>query len=170
MTERTDVTKFGDMPVTLLGEEIKTGATAPDFTALTEALKPVSLSDFKGKTVIISVMPSVDTGVCAMQTTRFNKEAEKLGEAVQVLTISVDLPFALGRFCSAEGIKNALTLSDHRTLDFGTKYGFAIKELRLLARGVVVVDANGSVVHVEYCSQITDHPDYDAALKAAKRI
>lgn len=154
-------------PLTLLGHELKAGDKAEDFSVLANDLSPVKLSDFKGKVKIISVFPSIDTGVCAAQTRRFNVEAANLPD-VQILSISVDLPFALGRFCAAEGIDKNKTLSDHKDLDFGLKYGFLIDELRLLARGIVVVDRNDVVKHVEYVKEIADHPDYEKALAAAK--
>lgn len=158
---------MGGNPIKLLGEEIKVGAVAPDFTVLDAGLNPVKLSDAKGKTVIISVVPSVDTSVCASQTRRFNEELAKL-EDVVIYTVSVDLPFALGRFCAAEGIDAVKTLSDHRDLDFGQKYGFVIDGLRLLARGIVVVNPEGEVTYVEYVDEVTHHPDYDKAIAAVK--
>jgi len=164
---RKDQVKMGGNPVTLVGEAIKVGDKAPDFTVLDSSNAPVKLSDVSGKTVLISVVPSVDTSVCAAQTRRFNEEAAKLDNVV-VYTISVDLPFALGRFCGAEGIDIVKTLSDHKDLDFGTKYGFVIEEARLLARGIVVVDPDGIVKYVEYVPEVTDHPDYTKALEAAK--
>ncbi|HLR73268.1 MAG TPA: thiol peroxidase [Pseudogracilibacillus sp.] len=160
------VTFSGD-PVTLIGNEIKVGDQAQDFTVLANDLSERSLSDYKGKIKLISVVPSVDTGVCAQQTKRFNEEADKL-DNVHVLTISMDLPFAQTRWCSAEGVKNIDLLSDHRDADFGQKYGVLIEELRLLARAIFVVDENDKVVHVEYVPEVTTHPDYDAALEAAK--
>ncbi len=165
---RKDVVKFGGNYITLVGKEIKVGDVAPDFAVLDNDLNTVKLSDSKGKTVVISVAPSLDTSICAAQTRRFNEEVAKLDNTV-VYAISVDLPFALGRFCSTEGIENVKTLSDHRDLDFGNKYGFIIEELRLLARGIVVVGADGKVKHVEYVPEIKSHPDYEAALAAAQK-
>ncbi len=169
MVKRTGVITFGGNPLTLAGNEIKVGNKAPDFYALNNKLEPVKLSDFNGKVRIISVFPSIDTPVCAAQTRRFNVEAANLGD-VQILTVSCDLPFALGRFCAAEGIDKEITLSDHKELDFGLKYGFVIDELRLLARGVVVVDKNGIVKYVEYVKEVTDEPDFDSAIKAAGEL
>lgn len=160
---RKDQVTMGGNPVTLLGEAIKVGDKAPNFTVLNSDLGPVTLADAAGKTVIISVVPSVDTGVCAAQTRRFNEEAAKLNDVV-IYTVSVDLPFALGRFCAAEGIDIVKTLSDHKDLDFGTKYGFVIEELRLLARGIVIVDKSGIIKYVEYVPEVTNHPNYDKAL------
>lgn len=162
-------TTFLGNPLTLLGEPVKTGDHAPDFTAIGEGLKPVRLSDFAGKKIIISAVPSVDTGVCAAQTRRFNLEAASL-EDVVILTISCDLPFALGRFCAAEGIDKVITLSDHKDTDFGLKYGFLIEELRLLNRGIVIIGKDGMVSYVEFVSENTNHPDYDAALEAVKNL
>ena len=170
MTERKNIVTFKGNPVTVVGEEVKVGDKTKDFTVLSTDLKEIKLSDYRGKVVIISVFPSVDTGVCALQTTRFNQEAGKFPEDIQLLTISVDLPFALSRFCADKGIKNALTTSDHKELDFGLKYGFVIKELRLLARGTVIVDKDGTVKYVEYVSEIGEHPDYDKALEVAKSL
>ncbi|SEM38283.1 thiol peroxidase (atypical 2-Cys peroxiredoxin) [Mesobacillus persicus] len=159
---------FKGNSVTLLGNEVKVGDQAPDFTVLANDLSQVGLQDSKGSVRLISVVPSLDTGVCDAQTRRFNEEAANLGN-VKVLTVSVDLPFAQKRWCGANGIENVQTLSDHRELSFGEAYGVAIKELRLLARAVFVVDANDKVTYVEYVSEATDHPNYEAALEAAKQ-
>jgi thioredoxin-dependent peroxiredoxin len=158
---------FKNNPVTLLGNEVKVGDSAPDFTVLANDLSPVSLADSKGKIRLISVVPSIDTGVCDAQTRRFNEDASKV-ENVEVLTISVDLPFAQKRWCAANGLENVQTLSDHRELSFGEAYGVHIKELRLLARAVFVVDTNDKVTYVEYVSEATNHPNYEAAIEAAK--
>ena len=158
---------FINNPVTLVGTEVKVGDKAPDFTVLGNDMKPVSLSDSKGTVRIISVVPSLDTGVCDQQTRKFNVEASKL-DNVNVLTISVDLPFAQKRWCAASGLDNVQTLSDHRDLSFGEAYGVVMQELRLLARSVFVVNSNDEVVYVEYVSEGTNHPNYDAALEAAK--
>lgn len=169
MEERKGVVSMQGNALTLCGPEIKVGATAPDFTVLDAGLKPVKLSDFDGKVKIISTIPSIDTGVCAMQTRRFNQEATALKDVV-ILTISCDLPFALGRFCGAEGIDKVITLSDHKDTDFGLKYGFLIKELRLLNRGIVVLDRNNKVAYVEYVKENTELPDFEAALAAVKKL
>jgi thiol peroxidase len=169
MSRRTDVVTMGGNPVTLVGTEVKVGDKAPDFTALKADLSPYSLSDVEDKVKIISVVPSLDTGVCELQTIRFNEEAANL-EGVAILTVSMDLPFAQKRFCSANDIDKVITLSDHRDLDFGTKYGFEIEELRLLARGIVVLDEDNIVRYVQYVPEATDHPDYDKALEAAREL
>ena len=159
---------FSNDPVTLIGEEVTVGDSAPDFTVLSTDLSPVSLADSKGKVRLISVVPSIDTGVCAKQTKKFNEEASSLGEDVQILTISVDLPFAQKRWGGAEGIDAVQMLSDHRDFSFGEAYGVGIQELRLLARSIFVVDKNDKVTYVEYVSEVTDHPDYEKALEAVK--
>ncbi|MEI6123446.1 MAG: thiol peroxidase [Bacteroidota bacterium] len=164
MEKHIGLITFGGNPLTLDGEMVKVGDKAKDFTALANDLAPHSLSEYDGKIRIISVVPSIDTGVCAAQTRRFNVEASKL-ENVIIITISCDLPFALGRFCAAEGIDKVITLSDHKETEFGLKYGFLIEELRLLSRGIVIVDKSGMVRYVEYVKEITTHPDYEAALE-----
>jgi thioredoxin-dependent peroxiredoxin len=158
---------FKGNPVTLIGSEVKVGDQAPNFSVLANDLSNVTLEDTKGQVRIISVVPSIDTGVCDAQTRRFNEESQELGN-VKVLTVSMDLPFAQKRWCGANGIENVQTLSDHRDASFGEAYGLLIQELRLLARAVLVVDSNDKVVYVEYVSEATDHPNYDAALTAAK--
>ena len=161
MREIKDKVTFKGNPVTIVGEEVKVGEKARDFTVLASDLREVKLSDYTGKVVVITVFPSVDTGVCALQLARFNQEAA---------TISVDLPFALGRYCADKGIKNALTASDHRDLDFGLKYGFVIKELRLLTRGTIIVDKEGIIRYVEYVPEVGQEPNYDAALEVVKKL
>lgn len=167
MSERKGAITFKGNEVTLLGSEIRVGDQAPSFTVLANDMTPKTLSDFPGVR-IISVVPSVDTGVCDLQTRRFNEEAAKC-EGIEVLTISMDLPFAQKRWCAATGLEHAHTLSDHRDCSFGLAYGVAIKELRLLARAVFVVDQQDQVIYVEYVSEATNHPDYDAPLEAARK-
>ncbi|MFC4618797.1 thiol peroxidase [Camelliibacillus cellulosilyticus] len=157
---------FGGNPVTLIGSEVKVGDQAPDFTVLSNDLAEKTLHDFKGVRLISSV-PSLDTGVCDAQTRRFNEEATKLNDTT-VLTISCDLPFAQKRWCGAAGLEDAVTLSDHRDLSFGKAYGVAMEALRLLARAVFVVDSNDRIVYAEYVPEVTTHPNYEAALEAAK--
>lgn len=158
---------FKNNPVTLLGNEVSVGDQAPDFTVLANDLSPVTLADTKGKVRIISVVPSIDTGVCDAQTRRFNEDASTI-ENTEVLTVSMDLPFAQKRWCASNGLENVKTLSDHRDASFGESYGVLIQELRLLARAVFVVDANDKVTYVEYVSEATNHPNYEAAIEAAK--
>ncbi len=169
MSRRTDTLTVGGKPMTLIGTEVKVGDKAPDFTALKGDMSPYSLGDAGDKVKVISVVTSLDTGVCETQTIRFNEEAAKL-EDVVIITISVDLPFAQKRFCSANDIGNVITLSDYRDLDFGTKYGFEIEELRLLSRGIVVLDRNNVVKHVEYVSENSNHPDYEKALEVVRGL
>ncbi len=169
MKESSVKITFAGNPLTLLGNEIKVGDKAPDFIAVGTGLTSVKLSDYAGKTVIIAAYPSVDTSVCAAQNRRFNAEVNQLRDVV-VLSVSCDLPFAQSRFCAAEGLDNIVTISDHKDLDFGEKYGFVIKELRLLARGTVVIDKSGIVRYVEYVSEVTNEPDYDAALILVKDL
>ncbi|MEA2041636.1 MAG: thiol peroxidase [Bacteroidota bacterium] len=159
---------FAGNPMPVSGKEIKVGDKAPNFTVLDNDLKPVQLSDFDG-VKILSVFPSLDTGVCASQNRKFNEEAAK-HENIDILSISVDLPFAQKRFCGAEGIDKVKTLSDHKDLDFGEKYGFVMAPLRLLARGTVVIDKDNTVKHVEYVSEVTTEPNYEAALKVAAEL
>jgi thiol peroxidase len=167
MAERTGVITFKGGPLTLIGPELKVGDTAPNFKLLNNSLGEVTLDNYKGKTLIISVAPSLDTPVCSLQTQRFNKEIPSLPPSVEVITVTADLPFAQGRFCGAEGIKMT-TLSDHRDMAFGDAYGTHIKELRLEARSVFVVGKDGKIKHVEIVKEVTEHPNYDEALKVAK--
>jgi len=155
---------FGGKPVELAGEAIKPGDQAPDFTVVNAKLESVKLSDYAGKTRVIAVYPSIDTGVCQAQNRRFNAEAVNFKNLV-VLSVSCDLPFAQRRFCAAEGLDHVITLSDHRDVDFGKKYGFLMQEVRLLALGTVIIDPQGIVQYVEYVPEITQEPDYQAALK-----
>ena len=166
-TENKSVITFKGNPMTLLGTIRKVGEAAPDFTVLKNDLSPGKLSDYRGKKVLISVVPSLDTDVCDMQTRRFNQDASQVPN-VQILTISMDLPFAQARWCGAAGIKNLLTMSDHRDADFGLKYGLLIKELRLLTRAVLVIDEKGVIVYQQILPEVTEQPDYAAALAAAK--
>jgi thioredoxin-dependent peroxiredoxin len=158
---------FKNNPVTLIGQEVKVGDKAPNFTVLANDLSPVTLETSAGKVRLISVVPSVDTGVCDAQTRRFNEEASKIGN-VEVLTISMDLPFAQKRWCAASGLENVHTFSDHRDASFGEAYGVLMQELRLLARAVFVVDSNDVVTYVEYVSEGTTHPNYEAAIEAVQ--
>lgn len=171
MTKETlNITSRMGTPLTLLGEPTVVGAKAPEFTAIDVNGSPVKLSDFKGKTVVIAVFPSIDTKVCAMQTRQFNKRATDMGDHVMVLTLSKDLPFALGRFCAAEGLNNVHPLSDYMASEFGLKYGFLIKENQLLSRGVVVIDKDGKISYVEYVDDIVKEPDYERAIQAIKAL
>ncbi len=168
-TERKGGVKFKGNPLTLVGPELKTGDKAPEFSLLAKDLSEVKLSNYKGKTVLLNVVPSLDTPVCNLQTKRFNEEAAKFPPSIVVLTVSVDLPFAQTRFCGAEKTDKIQCLSDHRETSFGQAYGVLIKELRLLARSIFVVDPNGKISYVEYVPEVTHHPNYDKALDALKQ-
>jgi len=156
-------------PLTLVGNEVKVGDRAPDFVALDNNLAAVSFSSFRGKVRILSSVPSLDTPVCDVQTRRFNQEAANLGPNVQILTISMDLPFAQKRWCGAAGVTEVRTLFDHREASFGAAYGVLIKELRLLARAVFVVDARGVIQYIQIVNELTQEPDYKAVLDAARK-
>ena len=167
--ERPGAATFLNHPLTVLGPEIQVGDRAPDFTVLTNDLKPLTLRDTAGQVRIFSVVPSLDTPVCDQQTRRFNEEAAKLPN-VEILTISMDLPFAQKRWCGAAGVDKVRTLSDHRDASFGLAYGTLIKELRLNARSIFVLDRDNTVRHVEYVKEISAHPNYEAALAAARQL
>ncbi len=169
MTNSTTVTMKGN-PLTLIGNMPKSGDTAPDAEVLNNDLAPVKLSSFRGKTCILTSVPSLDTPVCDIETRRFNTEAAGLGSDVVILTISMDLPFAQKRWCGAAGIQNVITLSDHRTAAFGKAYGVLIQELRLLARSVMVIDRNGVIRYAELVKEIAEEPNYGAALAAVKSL
>ena len=170
MSERTGAATFQGNPLTLVGPEIKVGDTGPDFTLTANDLSPVTLGDFKDKVVIIASVPSLDTPVCDMETRRFNSEAAALGDDVVILAVSMDLPFAQARWCGAAGVEAVRTLSDHKDASFGQAWGALIKELRLLTRAVFVVGKDGKVAYVQYLTEITEEPDYDAALEAARKL
>ena len=170
MKERTGIITMKGNPLTLLGNEVKGGDVAPDFEVLSNDLSPVTLSSFRRKVCIVSSVPSLDTPVCDTETRRFNEEAGRLSSDVAVLIISMDLPFAQKRWCGAAGVTRVQTLSDHRDASFGTSYGVLIKELRLLARAVFVVDRNRIVQYVQLVKEITQEPDYDAVLTAASKL
>ena len=169
MSERSGIITFKGTPFTLLGPELKIGDKAPDFAVVDNALSPVTLASSTGKIRIISAVPSLDTPVCDSETRRFNQEAAGLPGSVQVLTVSLDLPFAQKRWCGAMGIDKVITLSDHREASFGLNYGVLIKELRLLARAVFVVDRAGLLTHVELVREIADEPYYAGVLSALAR-
>lgn len=169
MPERTGLVTMKGNPLTLQGEVIKVGDKAPDFEVVGNDLSPVKFSSFRGKACVISSVPSLDTPVCDMETRKFNDAAGKLGDDVVVLTISMDLPFAQSRWCGAAGVDKVVTLSDYREANFGLAYGVLIKELRLLARAVFVVDRGGMVRYVELVKEIANEPDYDAALNALRQ-
>ena len=154
-------------PLTLIGPELKVGDKAPDFKLVDNSLKHVTLADTGHNVRIISVVPSLDTPVCDLQTKRFNEEAAKL-PGVDILMISMDLPFAQKRWCGAFGVDRIKMLSDHRSASFGEAYGTLIKDLRIESRAIFVLDKDNVIRHVEYVKEVADHPNYDAALAAAK--
>ena len=157
-------------PLTLLGPELRQSQQAPDCELVANDLSTVNLSSYRKRVCIISSVPSLDTSVCSAMTRRFNEEAGKLSEDVVVLTVSMDLPFAQKRWCGAEGIEKVITLSDHREASFGKNYGVLIKELRLLARTIFVVDKQGSIRYIERVKEQTNEPDYEAVVNAAKEL
>jgi thioredoxin-dependent peroxiredoxin len=168
--EKKGVVTFRGNPLTLLGEELKIGDRAPSFTVLDKDLTPVALSDFAGKIKIISVTPSLDTPVCNLQATMFNKSAGALSPNIALINVSMDLPFAIARFCSSEGIDKLRTLSDHRDASFGLAYGVLVTELRLLARSVFVIDSTDTIRYIEIVPEMTNEPNYDKALNEAKKL
>ncbi len=168
--ERKNIVTSKGNPLTLVGPALKVGDKAPDFVALDKDMTPVGLKDFAGKVKVFSVTPSLDTPVCNLQATRFNEEAGKLPADIVIINLSMDLPFAISRFCSAGGIDKIRTLSDHRDASFGNAYGVLIKELRLLARSIFVVDKNNTIRYMEIVPDITSHPDYTKTLEAVKAL
>ena len=159
---------FKGNPVALAGDEVRVGHQAPDFTVQKTDMSDYALNSTVDKTRIIACVPSLDTPVCDAETRRFSKDAAGIPNT-EVITVSVDLPFAQGRFCKAANINNVKTLSDHRDVSFGKAYGTLIKEARLLSRAIFVVDPSDTVTYVEYVKEVTDHPNYDAALSALKQ-
>jgi thiol peroxidase len=170
MIERPGAATFMSNPLTLVGPEIKIGDKAPDFNVVDNELRPVTLADYKGKIKILSSVPSLDTPVCDTETRRFNMEAAKLPDNVAVLTISMDLPFAQKRWCGAADIDKVTTLSDYQDRSFGQTYGVLIKELKLLARCVFIVDANDKVRYVQLVKEVTSEPDYTGILDAVNGL
>jgi thiol peroxidase len=170
MQERKGLVTMKGNPLTLVGNEVKVGDVMPDCEVVGKELVPVKLSSFRGKVCIISSFPSLDTSVCDMMARRFNEEAVALGDDVVVLAISMDLPFAQDRWCIAADVKNINVFSDHRTASFGLAFGVLIKELRLLARAVFVVDRQGIVRYTQIVDELTHEPDYEAVLEAVERL
>ena len=163
---------FKGNPLTLAGEAVQVGKPAPDFKLVQYdgAMKEVTPADLRGKPTIISVVPSLDTPVCQVQTKKFNQELGALGDKINAVTVSVDLPFAMNRFCGAESIKNLRSLSDYKDRNFGKNWGMLIEELQLLARGTFVLDAAGNVTYAEQVKEVAQEPNYDAALAALKKL
>jgi thiol peroxidase len=168
MTERANAATFKGSSLALLGPEIRAGDQAPEFKLVGNDLADIDSATFHGKVRVLSVAPSLDTPVCATQTRRFNQEAVNVSEDVVILSVSLDLPFALARFCGAEGIERVVTASDYKYRSFGEAYGVYIRELGLLTRAVFVVGRDDKVVHAQYVPEVTNEPDYAAALAAVK--
>ncbi|MBX7166730.1 MAG: thiol peroxidase [Pirellulales bacterium] len=168
---RSGAVTFKGNPMTLAGDEVKVGQQAPNFSLrrfADGAMQMVTLETLKGKPTMLSVVPSLDTPVCQQQTKRFNQELASLGDKINAVTVSVDLPFAMNRFCGSEQITNLMSCSDYFDRNFGRSWGMLIEELQLLARGTFVLDANGKVVYAETVKEVAEHPNYDAALAALK--
>jgi thiol peroxidase len=170
MTERPGIITMKGKPLTLVGQEVKVGDPAPDFTVVANDLSEFRFSSLQGQVCVLCSVPSLDTPTCDIETRTFNEEAAKLGGAVKLLTISMDLPFAQKRWCGAAGVEILKTYSDHREAAFGLAYGVLIKELRLLARAVFVVDKDGKLQHVQLVKEIANEPDYEAVLQAVARL
>ncbi|BCG58710.1 thiol peroxidase [Paenibacillus sp. URB8-2] len=168
--ERTGVATFKGSPITLVGPQLQVGDSAPDFVLSKNLLEEATLKDFSGKIKLISVVPSLDTGVCDAQTRRFNSEAAELGDGVVILTVSADLPFAQARWCGAAGIDRVITLSDYKTNGFGEAYGVLIKEFKLDMRSIFVLDKDNKITYVEYLNEMAEHPNYEAAIDAVKSL
>ncbi len=166
-TTNNTITSKGN-PLALAGRWPKVGDPAPDFQVLANDLSGVRLANFKGKTLVICSVPSLDTPVCDTEVRKFNEHATSLGDDVAVLVVSMDLPFAQKRWCGAAGVKNVQTLSDHRDASFGNAYGVLIEDLRLLARAVFVVDKDGRIRYIQVVKELSSEPDYEAALKALR--
>jgi len=168
--ETQNLVKAGDKYVTLLGKQVQVGDKAPNFKVVNETFSPVSLKDFDKKTLLISVVPSLDTGICSMQTKRFNKEVAKFPSNVVMLTISNDLPFAQKRFCKIEKVDKIKVLSDAVWRDFGAKYGLLIKDMGLLTRSIFIIDEQGKVAYREIVANLSQHPNYEMALNTLKAL
>ena len=168
---RSGVITFKGNPMTLLGDDLAVGSPAPAFSLIyaDNGLQELTLNDLKGKPSIISVVPSLDTPTCAIQTKRFNQDLGALGDKINAVTVSRDLPFAQARFCGAEDV-SMRTASDYQTHAFGTDYGLTIDELKLLTRAVVILDADGNVAYKEVVAEVTEEPDYDAAMAALRML
>jgi thioredoxin-dependent peroxiredoxin len=168
--ERNGIVTFGGNPLTLIGKPVDVGEKAPGFTLVDKDMKEVALSDFAQKVKIISVTPSLDTPVCDLQARRFNDEAQALSDSVVILNISMDLPFAIARYCADAGLDRVKALSDHREASFGMAYGVLIKGLRLLTRSIFVIDKADVIQYQQIVPEVTQQPDYDSALAAARKL
>jgi len=168
MAEPTRTVTMQGQPLRVEGRRLEPGDEAPEATLVANDLSDVPLSDYRGQTVILSLVPSLDTGVCSRQTHAFNEAAAELGENVRVVTVSMDLPFAQQRWCGAEGVERVVTLSAHRNEDFGRACGALLPEVRLLARAVFVIDPAGRVTYAQYVGELTEEPVYEPVLRAAR--
>jgi len=167
---RSGAVTFKGTPLTLVGNAVSVGQAGPDFTLhyFEDGMQPITLADLKGKPTLLSVVPSLDTPVCQVQTKKFNESIGALGDSINAVTVSLDLPFAMNRFCGAENITNIRSGSDYQNRNFGKNWGTLIEELLILCRAIFVLDADGKVTHAEYVSEVTDEPNYEAALAALK--
>jgi thiol peroxidase len=165
LPENSSLVKAGDKFITLLGQQINVGDTAPNFTVVDESFTPVTFERFSGKNILISVVPSLDTGICSAQTKTFNEKVANLPDNTVFITISNDLPFAQKRFCTTENINNIQVLSDSVWRDFGAKYGLLIKDMGLLTRAIFIINSEKKVVYKELVANISNHPDYKTALE-----
>ena len=170
LPENSDLVKAGDKRITLMGNQVSVGDIAPNFSVVNESFTPVSLQEFENNYVLISVVPSLDTGVCSLQTKRFNDEVGNLPSNVKMLTISNDLPFAQKRFCETEQVDKIHVLSDAVWHEFGSQYGLMIKDMGLLTRAIFIIDASGKIAYKELVENISNHPDYDTALAELKKL
>lgn len=169
---RTGAVTFKGSPLTLAGEALSAGEVAPEFTLhyFEGGLKELKLADLKGKPTLLSVVPSLDTPVCAIQTKKFNDSIAAFGDKINAVTVSLDLPFAQARFCNAEGVKNMRTASDYQDRNFGNSYGTLIEELKILSRAIFVLDGSGKIAYVEYVPEVASEPNYEPALAALKSL
>lgn len=169
---RSGAITFKGNPMTLAGEAITVGQAAPEFTChyFADGMQTLGLADLKGKPTILSVVPSLDTGVCAIQTKTFNEKLSAMGDKINAVTVSLDLPFAMNRFCGAESITNLQVASDYQDRSFGNAFGTLIEELKILCRAVFVLDADGNVAHAEYVGEVTEEPKYDTAIAALEGL
>ena len=168
MSDRKGAVTMKGNPLTLTGKELKVGDAAPDCTVVANDLSEVKLSSFKGKKTILLTMPSLDTGICDKETRRFNQEAAKLND-VKILAVSMDLPFAQKRWCAGAGVQNVQTLSDYKNVEVGNNFGVLIKELKLLARSIFVIDSKGNIQYTQLVKEVATEPDYNAVLEAVKK-
>lgn len=169
---RSGAVTFKGNPMTLAGEALAAGQAAPDFKLhfFDNGMQELTLADLKGKPSLLSIVPSLDTGVCATQTKKFNETLGEYGDKINAVTVSLDLPFAMNRFCGAENITNIRSASDYQDRNFSNSWGTLLEELKIMTRAIFVLDAEGQIKHVEYVGEVTDEPNYDAAIAALKSL